>query len=138
MQIASQPPEPVEIVDHGIAKARHVRPQISGPKRCTREQFVIIRGQFEADVESLLDVSGLAGIERPAPEPYVTAIAAGTAESRRLPDCWRRGEEGGRGFKYACDQCRGSAMPDEVEEADVAAGIAQGAGDGSRLLRRAV
>jgi hypothetical protein len=29
-------------------------------------------------------------------------------------------------------------MPDDVEEADVAAGVAQGAGDGSRLLRRAV
>src|SRR5882757_8236951 len=56
MQIASQPPDAVEVIEHGVAKARHVRPEIGGSKRRARKQLGIIRRKLEADVEGLLDV----------------------------------------------------------------------------------
>src|SRR3954469_3675712 len=51
MQIASQPPDAVEVIEHGVAKARHVRPEIGGPKRRARKQLGIVRRKLEADVE---------------------------------------------------------------------------------------
>ena len=86
MQIASQPPDPVEIVEHGVAKAWHLRPQIGGPKRRPGQQFRIVGRKFEADIEGLLDVGGLARIERFAAKPDVAAVAAGAGEGGGLPD----------------------------------------------------
>ena len=39
MQIASQPPDPVDVIQHGGAKAWQLRPHIGAPKGGTGKQF---------------------------------------------------------------------------------------------------
>src|SRR5260370_1906175 len=86
MQISSQSPDPVEIIEHGVAKTRRIRPQIGGPKGSAGKQFWIIGSKFEADIESLFDVSRFARIESLAAEPYVAPGTAWAAERGCLRD----------------------------------------------------
>src|SRR5882724_4677503 len=88
-----EPPDPVEIIQHGVAEARHVRPEISGAERRARQQFRIVGLKFEADVERLFDIGGLSRIERLAAEPYIASVAARAAERSGRADRSRGGEE---------------------------------------------
>src|SRR5437660_6139576 len=119
MQIATQPPDPVEIFEHCVAKAWRIWPQIGGPEGRTGKQFWIVGREFEPDVEGLLDVGGFAGIECLTAEPDVAAVAPGTGERGSLPDRSRSGEEGGGVFENASSQRRRDSMSDNVEETDV-------------------
>jgi hypothetical protein len=137
MQVTSQSPDPVEVLEHGVAKARHIRPQIGGAKGRPGKQFRIVGGKFETDVEGLFNVSRLAGIERLTAEPDITTVAAGAAERGCLPDRSRSAKESCGALENARHQCRRNSVAGNIEEPYIPACPAQRACDGVRIFRRA-
>src|SRR5260370_41059807 len=137
MQMSSQAPDPVEIIEHGVAKTRRIRPQIGGPKGSAGKQFWIIGSKFEADIESLFDVSRFARIESLAAEPYVAAVTAGAAERGCLADRRRPGEESGGAIENASPRRRRGSMPRNGEETDPPACSAPSPYNNLPPLRRA-
>ena len=121
MQSRAEPRARVVVGKQRFTEARHARPRVKRAEGRSGQQFRIVGGKLEADVEGLFHVRSASGIKRLVEEPGIASVAANCLD-RKLPlvgDGQR--EEVARLGEGFGDQLWVDTMVDDVEEAHVAA-----------------
>jgi hypothetical protein len=75
VQVAAQAMHAREIVEHGRAEAMQLRPPVERATHDARGDLRIVGRELEADVEGLLVVDVVAGVERFGPQLDIAPIA---------------------------------------------------------------
>jgi hypothetical protein len=111
----------VVVGEQRFAETRHTGPGVERTEGLSRQQFGIVRGKLETDVEGFFHVWSTRGVERFVKETGIASVAANRLD-RELPlvgDGQR--EEVARLGEGFSDQLLVDTVIDDVEEARVAA-----------------
>jgi hypothetical protein len=104
-----------------FAEARHAGPGVERAEGPSRQQFGIVRGKVQTDVEGLFHVRSAAGVERLVKEPGIASVAANRLDRQRPLISDGQREELARLGEGFGDQLLVDTVVDDVEEAHVAA-----------------